>query len=46
MADFTLSRASLTAVSGNPTIENAGREFITSVSTQILYAFKPIPVAV
>ena len=34
IAERTLSRASLIAVSGKPTIEKEGSELITSVSTK------------
>ena len=46
IAERTLSRASLIAVSGNPTIEKAGKPPSTSVSTVTLKASSPIRVAV
>ena len=46
IADLTLSRASVTEVSGSPTIVTAGREFTTSVSTETSYALSPTTDAV
>ena len=42
MAALTLSLDSLTAVSGNPTIPNAGKPKETSASTVILRADMPV----
>lgn len=46
MAERTLSLASFIEASGKPTIDIAGRELTTSVSTETSYAFIPIAVAV
>jgi hypothetical protein len=46
IAECTLSLASLTELSGRPTILMFGRELITSTSTSILYALIPTVAAV
>ena len=46
IAEWTLSRASLIELSGNPTMLILGREFVVSTSTSILYALIPTVAAV